>query len=101
MALVVGLPLLYIALFETTDSASALDSASLAPRLFMTFYHACYAYELRASDERTESKAEYKAEAVVSKTAYMVARRLKRHIISQRCPQSMTPLRIPIFHNTH
>ena len=43
--------------------------ASLAPAVVLTIC-ACFAYVLRASDERTEPKAESKAEAVDSKRAY-------------------------------
>ena len=57
------------ALFETTASAFDSTRACLASRLFC---QSCgLAYFLMASHERTEPEAESKADAVVSKGAYV------------------------------
>ena len=58
------------ALFETTASDLDLAQASLAPWFFWQLHVLCVLV-LKASDERTEPEAESKAEAVVSKGAYL------------------------------
>ena len=57
-----------MALFETRASSPDSAQASLALRWF--YNCACFAYVLRASDDRTEPEAESKAEDVDSKRAY-------------------------------
>ena len=65
-----------MALFETTASAPDAARASLAPRSIDNNC-ACFAYVIRASDERTEQEAETKAEPVDSKRAYCVIQALR------------------------